>query len=273
MIPCLQVYSFSNQKIKGLYHLPNIGEDIVKSEIPKTNKCIVLDLDETLLHTDENEDSSTFEELNFMSNPNLYPIRDRLYRFDIYDIGSKNGYGPKSEIWGITRPHLNEFLSFCCQYFSVVAVWSAGQQRYVDAICQRIFRNVERPHIIYTRNNCQKHVKTESTFKPLFKLSTEFVHTKDKYYQKDDQQKSNQLTLENTFIIDDRASTFIENPLNAIQVPPYEPRMNIQELMQDDDTLLRLMDWFMKPEVIQAKDVRILRKNNIFTDRDLDPEY
>ena len=71
--------------------------------------------------------------------------------------------------------------------------------------------------------------------------------------------------LENTFIIDDRLSVFQEpNPNNGIQIPAYKPLFNENSFRNNENSLIELKNWFMKPEVINAKDVRTLDKSKIF---------
>jgi hypothetical protein len=73
------------------------------------------------------------------------------------------------------------------------------------------------------------------------------------------------LRLDNTFFVDDRPQVFFKNPDNGILIPPYEPSGSYYNYIQDDPTLPELMEWLMKPEVLQAKDVRLLDKSRIFS--------
>src|SRR5690606_31782804 len=104
-----------------------------------TNKCIVLDLDQTLLATQESINS--LHELGILSNPNLLSLRNRTYYFTIEDLEGP-GIGTKYNYWGVTRPHCHEFLLFCFSYFRVVAIWSAGQRPYVESIVDYLFRDL-----------------------------------------------------------------------------------------------------------------------------------
>ena len=74
------------------------------------------------------------------------------------------------------------------------------------------------------------------------------------------------MSLENSFILDDRESVFKEpNPYNGIEIPPYKPNFNLNSLrINDDDKLKQLMNWLHTSEVINSKDVRRLGKSKIF---------
>ena len=217
-----------------------------------TNKCIVLDLDETLVHTSD-KNLTELRSLRIMSNPETIDLRNRVYELNLDDAASlKRGQGIKTELWGIIRPHVKEFLIFCFSYFKVVAVWSAGKKKYVEAIVDFLFRDIKRPHIIYHRGHCHERSANQHT-KPLEKMI------------KSEPGLNKYMSLENTFIIDDRESVFInENPGNGIQIPAYNPAFNVISLRSDDIALKQLATWLLRPEVMNSSDVRTLSKKNIF---------
>lgn len=223
------------------------------SDIPfksLTNKCIVLDLDETLVHSNEN--LPQLRDLNIMTNPKLIDLRGRVYELSMDDVVYKKGQGVKTEMWGITRPHVKEFLIACFSYFKVVAVWSAGKKKYVEAIVDYLFRDIKKPHVIYSRDDCEKTTDNILT-KPLEKM------------MKKEPGLAKYMTLENTFILDDRRSVFeTPNPDNGIQIPAYIPDFNERSLRTDDIAFKQLMTWLMRPDVMNSKDVRDLDKSNIF---------
>jgi len=221
-------------------------------EIPNTaltDKCIVLDLDETLVHSCE--DIDVLKQMGLLRNPQLIDLRKRTYRLNLDDVLTPKGQGIRSDIWGITRPHLNEFLAFCFSYFRIVAVWSAGQPKYVESICDFIFRDLRRPHIIYSWPDCEKVPHIE---KPLQKM-IESEPAVAKY-----------MNLSNTFVIDDKHSTFAKvNPKNAILIPRYEPALTVDAFREDEPSLMELKQWFSRPEVTKSKDIRTLDKSKIFS--------
>lgn len=101
-------------------------------------KSLVLDVDETLVHTGTGQD----------------------YKFQI------------EEEWvsGTIRPHLREFLWTVNDLFDVVAVWSAGERDYVHGIVDRVFPY--QPDLIWTREECDTYVEWGSVcrVKPLTKM-------------------------------------------------------------------------------------------------------
>lgn len=223
----------------------------VRDDIPSkstTDKCIVLDLDETLIHTSER--ISQLEKLEILTDPTLFHLRERIYMLEIDDIVDTPGTGVTSRLWGVKRPGLHEFLLFCFQHFRIVAVWSAGKARYVEGICNEIFKDLCDPHIIFTWDHCESG--EDYLEKPLSKMIGDF--------------NDKRMTIANTVVIDDRESTFSDvNPNNGILIPAYDPIMNVKRISRNETSLEKLQSWFMSPEFIKSKDVRNVKKHNIFT--------
>jgi len=217
-----------------------------------TDKCIYLDLDQTLISTaDEKYGLDYLYKLKILSNPSLMHIRNRIYHVVVEDL-EKPGYGSKYEMWGITRPKLNRFLNFCFGYFKLVIVYSAGKRQYVESIVDHIFKDVEYPHAVLSYDDIKKD-KKGNVVKPITSVINANLLTKQFV-------KHN-----NTLGLDDLESTYSENKGNGILIPPYEPDLNEKSLDGDDDYLLRLENWLMLPEVINCKDVRLLDKTQIFS--------
>lgn len=221
----------------------------------KTGHNLILDLDETLVHSMEDMDS--LKPLNIFTDPKLVNVRNRIYHIQIEDVTGKKGTGESMDLWGITRPHLKEFKEFADQYFKHVIFWSAGKKRYVDAIVDMITHSECKSKaggpMIYSYNDCKFDSNNPGGLsKPINKMA-----------QKEHDLK---LTLANTFIVDDRETVFIhDNPDNGIIIPPYNPPLTIEGIMADDPTLLQLKYWFMLPLVRSIKDIRLLDKSEIFT--------
>lgn len=202
-----------------------------------TNKCIVLDIDETLVHT--TDDIAAYKKLKIMDNPEHVHLRDRVYNMEI-----AMDDGEIYKCWGVVRPHVYEFLEFCFSYFKIVAIWSAGQKEYVDAIVSFLFRDLPRPHIIYSFDDCEIYNKKDKIlFKPLSKLTSKSP-------------MRNKMDLKNTMIIDDNEDTFRANIDNAIHIPKYKPKKTIQSITADDDALLRIQMWFLDPINMFREDIR-----------------
>lgn len=215
--------------------------------MPLTNKTIMLDLDSTLIYTSENFDN--YSTLELYTNPEHSHLRNRIYKFDVIDVVERPGSGVKSSMWGILRPHVYEFLDFCFDYFTNVIVWSAGQLRYVHAICDVLFTDPEKqPLMIWSYDDCEK---TENyLYKPLIKIS---------------QQEYPSITLDKLYALDDNEITFSKNKDNALHIPAYEPELTPKGIVEDDPTLMNVARWLMTPEVLGCNDARKTNKMDCFT--------
>jgi hypothetical protein len=189
-------------------------------------------------------------ELKILSDPNLMTLRNRVYHLTIEDI-EHPGAGTKYDFWGVTRPHLDEFLMFCFSYFKVVAVWSAGTRPYVEAIVDHIFRDIRPPHVIFTQDDIVWG-PTGDVEKPLSKMfESNPVLTRH-------------MSFGNTLAIDDNPNTFCQNKSNGVLIPAYDPALSIDALSRDDPALLQLKYWLLQPENVASADVRRLDKTSIF---------
>ncbi len=192
---------------------------------PLTNKNIILDLDDTLVNTRESID--TIEQIDLV-DPDA---RKRFYSLFLP--------GDYYHVWGMMRPGCKEFLSFCFDYFDKVIVWSAGDDKYVKSMVERLFEGLPEPDGVFSRQYCE--TDGTNTTKPLLKLQPHYPN----------------LDLTNSLIVDDRDHNSLTcNPDNAVIIPPYT---------QDDDALYKLMEWLLRPEVRRSSDVRTLDKTQIFT--------
>lgn len=220
---------------------------------PLTNKHIVFDLDETLVHSDQ--DMEKFERLKIYSKPNA-SLKNKTYVLEMVNVTEQEGTGEYVKMWGVFRPHLFEFMDFVLKYYTV-HVWSAGQKLYVHSIVEQIFDDNDIPDVIFSREKCDQITKGRENmiFKPLTKFFDVYSNAKP----------------ENTLIIDDRPDTFSKNEKNGILIPPFLPSDDKESfdkediLNHDDKSLLELMKWLKKPEVMNAKDVRTLDKKHIFS--------
>lgn len=220
---------------EGIYRI----ESEIQPRQTLTNRCIVLDIDETLVHTFENV--SDLYQLRLFDNPKYLPIRQRLYVMSLPQTGNI--------CWGITRPHAKEFLRFCFSYFRTIIVWSAGIRPYVEGVCKILFRDLPAPNLILAREDCEFNPAIQSLSKPLDRL----------YYT-----HATVCTAKNTLILDDRPEVVGNNPHNAVVIPPYRPATTIDDLMRDDDRLTQFQNWLLQPRIILAADVRDVDKSDIF---------
>ena len=229
---------------------------------PLTDKCIVLDLDETLICTLDLY--SDLQRLEIMNDPKLLSVRQRLYILRLLDVDTKRGKGEKQSMWGIERPYLDDFLEFCGIYFNKVIIWTAGVQNYADLICQHIFKNQNYwPDLIYSRDDC---VEVEIDGKKMRTKPLEKLYNEPKL--------KGAATPQNTLAIDNNDETFQQNLENAVHIPDFDPKLELEknqklskkDLLLDDVCLVQLEQWLISKKVIIAKDVRTLDKSKIFTE-------
>lgn len=220
-------------------------------------KTLILDLDETLVHSWENP--QFLETYRIYEDPEKYRLFHPLGSHQIaYSMLLEMPGGTQSRIWGLHRPHLYEFLSFAAENFDIL-VWSAGIRPYVDEITKQIFleSGLMSPKVIWSRSNCQNY--NGLYHKPISELLDELSRRPYTTFQVDPK---------STLVIDDKPHTFMSNPANGILIPAYHPGKTptLEQLLdRSDDALLKLKAWLERPEVMNAPDVRTLDKSKIFT--------
>lgn len=205
--------------------------------------ALVLDVDETLIHSEQ-----TYQ-------------KNAEYRLNFHEPGACN----KVERYnGKIRPYLREFFEWAFRYFRVVAIYSAGEHNYVWSIMQEIYPVIGKPlHAIYTQRDlslqcltCKKILSDEEddcTCKNPEHAEIREVKPLAKFW--DDPVMGRFMKPCNTVIVDDRSSVFRDcNPLNGLQLPAWknDPK---------DDALLRIMRFFQSDEVLEEDDVRNLDLN------------
>jgi hypothetical protein len=184
-----------------------------------------------------------------MKHSKFYPVRKRVYvlKFDA-DNDDDMEEGEEDLIWGVKRPHMDEFLEFAYDYFRNIVIWSAGTYEYVHAIVKNLFKSFPCPTKIFTRNDCA-HSDEYGYEKPL-----------DKIYE-----AIPEMNPKNTILIDDRQEVFVrKDPHNGIIIPPFTPDVEDYNSLTYDTAFLVLKDWFMSPQVMEAKDIRKINKQHIF---------
>lgn len=173
---------------------------------PKTRFAIVLDIDETLVHTlFDNED---------IRNKNL-----ESYEFTIIDAANRYGEGIVAKIKGYKRKNVKEFLSELFEIFRYVIIWSAGREKYVREIVKILFKDIGYPHAIFTYNDCEEY--NGVIVKPLTKVA-----------------KTLNIDIDDIIVVDDREASAALNKNNAIIIPEFRN--------EEDDDLLILLEMFRK---------------------------
>lgn len=163
---------------------------------------VILDLDETLIHTfamtDKNHDKNKkMSDFHFVLSGNYY--------------------------WVKCRPGLTVFLEYLFKYFDV-GVWTAADKQYAKAICKKIFtmEQLKKLRFIYSRELCESEKNGPFT-KPLVKV-----------YRLNPSFNSN-----NTIMIDNSKVTFKHNEYNAIHIPDYVGRVSDKCLFMIRNLMIR----------------------------------
>ena len=218
-------------------------------------KCVVLDLDGTLIHSwaepsfvDEYELMTDPQYTKLLTNKGTEPVS---YEFTLED---------GSIFYGLFRPQLWVFLDFLQEHFEHVYVWSAGADSYVEMLVQRIFADTGRPlpELVYSRKDCLYDNDRELWHKPLTRIL-----------------EYGKMDITDVLIIDDNTYTFLDNPQNGLLLPSYEPGVTdvendldgleepeIQDLLDRTDTaLLKIKEWILKNDFSPSSDMRMLDKN------------
>lgn len=219
-----------------------------------TNKNIILDLDETCLHSFQNID--LLHQSGILTDPRAIKLRKRIYILNINDLYGR-GDGKVTQIWGIMRPGLRKFLKFCFNYFNIVTVWSAGIPKYVHAAVNSIFKGLPKPNVIFSRPDCLNEAPKGSRDLILSKPIEKMINYNSKLKEL--------MNLSNTFIVDDRIDYVKFNFNNGIIIPPYNPSPTIESFKLKDYALIKIIIWLLRQDTMNAQDVRFIKKDNIFT--------
>lgn len=148
---------------------------------------LVLDLDETLLHTDQ----ATQETLQ------------RFKRQPDYRVSGMVGW---------LRPHSKEFLRWAFKNFNII-VWTAGSREYAEVVVPELFtkQGLPMPQKVLAAENCVPRLENtgwysyaKCRYKPLPKLWKRGLNHR------------------NTLIIDDRSDTASDNMENLLLIPTFE---------------------------------------------------
>lgn len=203
----------------------------------KMDKCIILDLDETLVHTFDESSKNTFFEILY--DPDLSVYKKRLY----YTNEVNNEH-----LYGIMRQDLHNFLYYCFSNFRLVAVWTAGISSYADAIVKIITNDLQSIKVVYSRNQCVN--ENGKLIKPLS-------------FMVDNPKLFGIIRPENVIMLDDKSSIAKYNIENLIKVPKFNPK-TVDEAIASDDCFIKLTKFFTSETFKKSKDVRSLNTSNIF---------
>lgn len=244
----MEVLSIYNNNMSD-YDRRFFSKYIDKAQIK--DQCIVLDIDETLVHTYQpnaalphNLIKNVFTQLR--TDPKYFAIRPRLYH-----ITMEIEYGKPLTYYGVKRPYLDEFIQFCFNHFKIVVIWSAGHPEYVKSMINVIFSTKYHPHIIFSSENLYSSNNGDIYNKPINTIINSYVDL-NKY-----------MSLNNTYIVDDRIDNFVPNPQNGILIPRYSPILSADTILKDQDMdLLKLIRFFKKNG--SSLDIKMIDKRKIF---------
>lgn len=148
---------------------------------------IVLDLDETLIHT---------LSITKSFSTNLSKMADFHFEID------------GQHFWVNKRPGLDLFLDFIFKYFQV-GIWTAADKEYATQICKKVltYEQVKKIKFIYSRNFCHldQNENPPMFTKPLaklYELYPDFNH-------------------QNTLMIDNAPHVMKYNPHNGVYIPDF----------------------------------------------------
>jgi len=227
-----------------------------------TNRTLILDLDETAVHSYENPEF--IDRYGIYSDPEtsrkFHPLGVPQVAYSMFLVLPN---GALSRTWGLYRPNIYEFLRFAKGYFRNIIVWSAGIDPYVNEIVKGLFleSGLPTPKVVWCRSNCS--IYQDIYHKPIHDLIT---------YISNSPHSTLKIDPKWTIIVDDRLHTFMQNPNSGVLIPPYHPGNNrpgkiptMEDLLdRSDDALLKLMEWLKRPEVMHAPDIRDMDKTKIF---------
>jgi carboxy-terminal domain RNA polymerase II polypeptide A small phosphatase len=175
-----------------------------------SKKLLILDLDETLIHTETQYDRN--------------PLQD-LYEVGTYDFKFSSSDG-ECQYYVTKRPHLKEFLDWAFENFKV-AVWTAAGDVYAKNVLGGVGLDWRILEFFYTRENCT------------IKLDYELNH----YYGiKNLTKLRKKYNLDEVLIVDDVANTAVNNFGNLVLIKPFTSDRNDSELLKLKNYLEKIKD-------------------------------
>lgn len=225
--------------------------------MPKKKLNIVLDIDSTLVQTFESLED-LYNIIEEGTDEELLHLQEKTYGFRVEDP-EEDGTTRPYFMWGITRPHLKEFILFCIENFKNVYIWSAGSSKYVRKIVEHIFEPLGYvPPIVFDGNHTYINEEQEVVNKPLERIFKE---------------SNGEANEKNTIAIDDRRDTFSLNEKNGILIPGFDLDdgedekksvvKTIEKFIMKDNCLAELIVFLDK--IKDVDDVRTIDFSNVFS--------
>jgi RNA polymerase II subunit A small phosphatase-like protein len=182
---------------------------------------IVLDLDQTLLHSVEATPAQT-------SSRTGVPLSEANLRID---------FGFDSRIHVFLRPHAHEFLRFCAQLGEVV-LWTAGTAQYANLVID---------HLLDPKSEFIRHRLFRDTVTPEKNRADVMA---GRYYK--DLGRLGR-PLDKVLIVENTYQSYIKHPTNGVPVPSFDDQFLH---VRHEDSVLR----FLAPivaEISKHEDVRV----------------
>lgn len=208
-----------------------------KPTLKKNGKHLILDLDETLVHTFGPEDQF-MNFIEFLSEDQ----KKRLYSMKF----------PEGDIlFGYIRPYAEDFLRVAFAEFESVGVWSAGTKYYVEKVVELIFKE-QQPVFVLSRDQCNELKISDETEPCRYKPLDVIYHRYPDHNEK------------NTVIVDDRHDVCALNCMNNIRVPEFDLNSRNYQTRLKDRTLDILTRWIQTDEFRNNNNVPMIKGKSPF---------
>lgn len=183
----------------------------------KTDYCLVLDLDETLVSNVELKDEQFY--INYKQN---LPLGQGSRCFQFMCRDSLDDHQPQKVLM-IHRHGFFEFISWVFSHFQHVVIWSAGIRPYVENIHDNLFlRNGFSARLILAREDCI--VSKKYNTKPCGIVANHYLINCD---------------VSKIIILDDNENAIAPEDVGRhIKISEFKPRW--KSLSELDDTELKL---------------------------------
>ena len=213
-------------------------------------KHIILDLDQTLISSEEPEDLQKYFDKDQVSE-------------DDYNIIGLDNYNMDDCFTVFERPDLQDFLTYIFKNFKV-SVWTAATKDYALSIIQNvILKNKPERKLDYIFFNYHCKI-SKKVCKKLFRES----HTKKISVLSDVFNLKDSFKTENTVIIDDYEKVYYKQKGNCIIAPSFNFEDFVKDKNLSDDTFLKgLISSLKKDEEVNIPEINshTINENNLTT--------
>lgn len=165
----------------------------IDKTVPKQNRKIILDLDDTLIKSYPIKESK-----------DLARLTEKFSQCSHFVVNLRNGNFQYESFFICVRPGAYEFLERVADGFDLI-FWSAGDYGYVHAIVSKLIGSLaNRPSIIYTAKDTFISEDRCTVIKDIFKLPG--------------------VTKNNAILIDDRDDVMCRAPNQGIVIKEFNPK-------------------------------------------------